>query len=61
MHKDARGKPLEIGDSVVYSGGMYKQLKVGIVIGFTPKLIRVGPNLTSGGTLKASDQVAKVE
>lgn len=62
MHKDVTGKDLSVGDRVVYSGGRYMDLKVGYVVGFTPKRIKVSYRRDDPhGTVKASDQVAKVE
>lgn len=58
---DVRGKPLAVGDRVVYSTGRYANLYVGYVVGFTPKRIKVGSSMLSAGIVKSSDQIAKVE
>lgn len=62
MHKDVTGKELMIGDKVVYSDSRYANLHVGFVIGFTPQNIRVGYRKDQQrGSIKSSDQVAKVD
>lgn len=40
--KDAVGNDLAIGDKVVYLDSYARQLKVGHVKGFTPKMVVVG-------------------
>lgn len=52
MHKDFLGKDLNIGDKIIFKSSEYKSnpLKLGEVVGFTPKMIRClqkGRNLTS--------------
>lgn len=61
MLKDVTGKDLAVGDKVVYSGGGYMDLSVGYVVGFTPKRIKVARSLASEGSVKTSEQVAKVD
>lgn len=42
-HKDAAGDRFNVGDVVAYNpGGGYVDMKIGIVVGFTPKMVQVG-------------------
>lgn len=62
MHNDATGKPLAIGDKVVYAGSYRANLLTGWISGFTPKRVRVAyEENAQGGTIRDPQQVAKVE
>ena len=58
---DAFGQTVVIGDEVIYVETMYKDLKKGFVVGFTPKGFRVADNLTTKYSLqRATCYVAKL-
>lgn len=62
MHNDVTGKPLSIGDKVVYVATYSNSLLTGWISGFTPKRVRVAyEENAQGGTIRDPQQVAKVE
>lgn len=62
MHNDATGKPLAIGDKVVYAGSYRANLRQGWVSDFTPKRVRIAYTENGqGGVIKDPLQIAKVE
>lgn len=59
MAKDFLGKELNIGDTVVYIKTNYREFKTGVIVGITPKQVRIRP---IQGDIENRDQhnVAKV-
>lgn len=62
MHKDFRGKVLDVGDKVAATVSTYESLQLAYVHSFTPKMIRLcyveGGEVTSR---KAPHQLVKLE
>ncbi|RKZ15606.1 hypothetical protein DRQ53_08635 [bacterium] len=61
--KDILGNELAVGDYVVTTVSKYEELKVGIIVKFTPKACRVRSikNDQDQGNLKYSYQLMRVE
>lgn len=59
--RDVMHKELNMDDLVVFSDGRYADLYRGVVIGFTPKMVRIRFQGSNSTTLKSPNQVAIVE
>lgn len=59
--RDVMRKELNMDDTVVFADGRYADLYRGVVVGFTPKMIRIRRLGGESTTLKAPNQVAIVE